>query len=146
MEDDRLVDREVEPLDIGELLGASTPGSSLRCSMIGDLAAARRLLRAQRGDDVGARLLGPVGARLDHSAGGQRSDGDVGPQHQQLVIALRRRELDVGILPRLRRSRSATRPSASASARPNFRITDPSNRRTARASPTSTCHSKPERS
>ena len=98
--DDRLVDDEVQPLDVGELLLGN---SGKRVAMLDDryVPAARRLLRAQRGDDVGARLLGPFGARLDHAAGRQRADGHVGTKHEQLVVALRQRELDVGILPRL---------------------------------------------
>ena len=47
---------------------------------------------------VGAGLLGPVGARLDQAAGGEQADADVGPHHDQAVIALRRLELDVGDL------------------------------------------------
>ena len=78
-------------------LSRSTSASSLGrhsgqlVAMLDDLhvAAALGLLRAQRGDDAGAGLIGPVGARLDHPAGRQRADGDVGPQHQQLVVALR---------------------------------------------------------
>ena len=66
-----------------------------------DVPAALGLLRAQSGDDAGAGLVGPVGARLDHPAGGDRADRDVGPKHQQLVVALGRSELNVGILPRL---------------------------------------------
>jgi hypothetical protein len=42
--------------------------------------------------------FGPVGARLNHAAGGDDADGDVGPHDQQFVIALGRRELDIGIL------------------------------------------------
>ena len=97
---DRLGDDEIQPLDVRQLLRAHARqlGSALDDL---DLAAPRRLLRAKRGDDVRARLLGPVGARLDHSTGGERTDRHVGPKHQQFVIALRRRELDVGILPRL---------------------------------------------
>ena len=77
--------------------------------MIRTLPPRAGLLRPQRGEQVGPRLLGPVGARLDHAAGGHRSDADVGPHHQQLVIALRRRELDVGILAGLDAAREQQR-------------------------------------
>jgi hypothetical protein len=97
MLDDRLVDGEVEPLDVGQLL-LGHPGELIAVFEDGDVAAARRLLGAQRIDDAAARLVGPVGARLDHAAGCQRADGDVRPEDEQLVIALRRRELQVGIL------------------------------------------------
>jgi hypothetical protein len=46
-------------------------------------------------------LFGPVGARLDHAAGGERADLNVGAHHDEAVIALRRLEFDVGHLPRL---------------------------------------------
>ena len=100
VEDDRLVDREIQPLDVGEFL-LGDAGKLVAPLDDRHIAAERRLLGAKRGDDVGARLLGPVGARLDHSAGGQRADMDVGTKHQQLVVALRQGELDVGKLPRL---------------------------------------------
>ena len=94
------------------------------------LAAARGLLRAKRVDDAGARLLGPVGARLDHAAGGQRTDGHVGAEHQELVIALRRRELDVGILLRLHACRRETLRRQQRNAKLRLRITDPPKGRT----------------
>jgi len=100
---DRLIDREIEPLDIGKLL-LGHAGKLVTVLDDGHIAAAAGLLRAQRSDDVGARLLGPLGARLDHAAGGQRADRHVGPKHQKLVFALRQSELDVGILPRLHAS------------------------------------------
>jgi len=65
------------------------------------LAAPRQLLRPQGGDDRASRLVGPVGARLDHSAGGQRPHGDVRTKDQQFIVAGRGRELQVGILPAL---------------------------------------------
>src|SRR5206468_7081549 len=66
-----------------------------------DVTAACYLLGAQRGNDAGTGLIGPVGARLDHSAGGQRAHGHVGTENEQLVVAARRSELNVGILARL---------------------------------------------
>ena len=67
------------------------------------------LLRAQRLDDAAAGLLGPVGARLDHAAGGQRADGYVGAENEQFVVARRRGELHVGDTAGSARSRSARR-------------------------------------
>ena len=59
---------------------------------------AHRLLGAKGGKEIGSHLLGPVGSRLDHSTGGDRSDVDVWAHDQQLVIALRRGELHIRIL------------------------------------------------
>ncbi len=100
MQHDRLIDREVQPLDVGEFVPRD---AGKLVSPLDDrhMAAKRRLLGAKRGDDVGSGLLGPVGPRLDHSAGRQRPDMDVGTKHEELVVALGQGELDVGILPRL---------------------------------------------
>ena len=100
MLDDRLVDGEVQSLDVGQLL-LGHPGELVAMLENGEVAAARCLLRTERVDDAVACLVGPVGARLDHAAGGQRADGDVRAEHQQLVVAARRGELDVGELARL---------------------------------------------
>ena len=97
---DRIADRAMQPLEVGDRVGAD-PGQLVAPLEDRDIAAAPGLLRAQRGDEIGARLLGPVGARLDHAAGGDRADRHVGAHHEQFVIALRRRELEVGKLARL---------------------------------------------
>src|SRR6185437_3241955 len=100
MLDDGFVDDEVEALDVGKLLLRDS-GKLIAVLDDGELSAARGLLGAQGGDDVGARFLGPFGARLDHPASRQRPYRDVGAKHEEPVIALRRRELDVGELPGL---------------------------------------------
>ena len=74
-----------------------------------DIAAPRGLLGSERGEQLGPRGLGPIGPRLDQSAGGDRPDADVGPHHEQLIIALRRREFDIGILAGLDATRERDR-------------------------------------
>ena len=87
----------MQPLQLGDGLGID-PGQGVALFQDQHVAAARPLLRAQRAEQIGPRRLGPVGTRLDHPAGGDRSDTDVGSHHQQFILARRRGELDVGIL------------------------------------------------
>ena len=120
MKGNGIADRIVQALEIGDLFGADIRKLvSTRENQ--NLTAAIRLLGPKRIDDVAAGLLGPIRARLRYSAGRQGIHGHVGPHHQQPVIALRRSELNVGILPRCTHPDAATL-AASASAIPNFRM------------------------
>ena len=99
MKRDRIADRPVEPLELGDRSRREhSPEVNRGGQGSGTLPPAPGLLGPQRGEEIGPRRLGPVGARLDHSAGGHRPDADVGAHHEQLVIPRRRRELGVGIL------------------------------------------------
>ena len=70
-------------------------------------AAALGLIAAQQLEQLGAGLLGPFGIGLHQAAGGDGSDLDDRTHHDQVIIALRRRELDIGIVGGSGRSRRA---------------------------------------
>ena len=94
----------MQPLQVGNLVGVD--GRKVRTARHDENAAPTiRLFRTKRVDDGGSRLLGPVRPRFRHPTGGQRVHGHIRTHNQQAVIALRRSELDVGILPRLHTSR-----------------------------------------
>ena len=61
-------------------------------------ASALGLIAAKRIDEMGAGLLGPFGIGLDQAAGGDGSDLDDRAHDDQVIVALRRGELDIGIL------------------------------------------------
>ena len=64
-----MADRGMEPLKVGDSLGADA-GQLVAALQDLQVTAAFRLLGAHGGDDVGAGLLGPIGARLGKAAGG----------------------------------------------------------------------------
>jgi hypothetical protein len=143
VKDDRLADRIEQPLDLGDFLVGDSRQLVAPLEDF-DLAAASALLRPHRVDDVLARLLGPVGARLGHAARGERAHGHVRPEDQKLVIALRRRELHVRILLHLHaRAQRHTRSKREGEPQFPHRISPPG--RVARPSPAFVCYPLPER-
>ena len=108
VKDDRLVDRRSAAARRRRVSSALTPGKLV--AALDDQSPCRRGRPAAR---ASAAMMLPRACSVQSARGStippvvSELDGHVGPQHEQFVIALRRGELDVGILPRSGRTADA---------------------------------------